>query len=48
MSRFFFNIILGLILMPNETLFISDLHLTIERPEITQKFLKLLTGLTMR
>ncbi len=30
--------------MPNETLFISDLHLTIERPEVTQKFLKLLTG----
>ncbi|MCF7970352.1 MAG: UDP-2,3-diacylglucosamine diphosphatase [Methylococcaceae bacterium] len=30
--------------MPNETLFISDLHLTIERPEVTQKFIKLLTG----
>jgi len=29
--------------MCNETLFISDLHLTIERPEVTQKFLKLLT-----
>jgi len=29
--------------MRNETLFISDLHLTIERPEVTQKFLKLLT-----
>ena len=30
--------------MRNETLFISDLHLTIERPEVTQKFLKLLKG----
>lgn len=29
--------------MHNETLFISDLHLTIERPEITRKFIKLLT-----
>ncbi|MDF1583953.1 MAG: UDP-2,3-diacylglucosamine diphosphatase [Methyloprofundus sp.] len=30
--------------MRDETLFISDLHLTIERPEVTKKFLKLLTG----
>lgn len=30
--------------MRNETLFISDLHLTIERPEVTQKFLQLLKG----
>jgi len=30
--------------MCNETLFISDLHLTVERPEVTQKFLKLLKG----
>ena len=29
--------------MHNETLFISDLHLTIERPEVTRKFIKLLT-----
>ena len=29
--------------MRNETLFISDLHLTIERPEVTRKFIKLLT-----
>lgn len=29
--------------MRNETLFISDLHLTFERPEITRKFIKLLT-----
>ncbi|GFO70937.1 UDP-2,3-diacylglucosamine hydrolase [Bathymodiolus japonicus methanotrophic gill symbiont] len=28
--------------MRNETLFISDLHLTIERPEVTRKFIKLL------
>ncbi|WP_428355979.1 UDP-2,3-diacylglucosamine diphosphatase [Methyloprofundus sp.] len=28
--------------MRNETLFISDLHLTIERPEVTRKFLELL------
>lgn len=28
--------------MRHETLFISDLHLTIERPEVTQKFLTLL------
>jgi len=30
--------------MRSEILFISDLHLTIERPEVTQKFLKLLKG----
>lgn len=30
--------------MRNETLFISDLHLTIERPEVTRKFIQLLTG----
>jgi len=29
--------------MRNETLFISDLHLTIERPEVTRKFIELLT-----
>ncbi|TXK95847.1 UDP-2,3-diacylglucosamine diphosphatase [Methylococcaceae bacterium HT1] len=29
--------------MRNETLFISDLHLTIERPEVTRKFIQLLT-----
>lgn len=29
--------------MRQETLFISDLHLTIERPDITRKFIKLLT-----
>lgn len=29
--------------MHNETLFISDLHLAIERPEVTRKFIKLLT-----
>ena len=29
--------------MRNETLFISDLHLTIERPEVTRKFIHLLT-----
>lgn len=29
--------------MCNETLFISDLHLTIERPEITRQFIQLLT-----
>lgn len=29
--------------MSNETLFISDLHLTIERPEVTRKFIELLT-----
>ncbi len=28
--------------MRNETLFISDLHLTIERPEVTRKFIHLL------
>lgn len=27
---------------PNETLFISDLHLSIERPQVTRKFLELL------
>lgn len=30
--------------MRDETLFISDLHLTIERPEITQKFLNFLVS----
>jgi len=30
--------------MRHETLFISDLHLTIERPEVTRKFIKLLNG----
>jgi len=30
--------------MRDETLFISDLHLTIERPEITQKFIKFLAN----
>ena len=30
--------------MRHETLFISDLHLTIERPEVTRKFIKLLKG----
>jgi len=30
--------------MRSETLFISDLHLTIERPEVTKKFLDLLKG----
>lgn len=29
--------------MRHETLFISDLHLTIERPEVTRKFIQLLT-----
>jgi UDP-2,3-diacylglucosamine hydrolase len=29
--------------MHNETIFISDLHLTIERPEITKKFLQFLS-----
>lgn len=30
--------------MPNETLFISDLHLTIERPDVTRKFIALIAG----